>query len=289
MKYLAKIIASDQEGLQMISACSSGAKVKIADIKYLASNKVFLLSVERIKVENENEDKKVNSILRFDFVDKVRSKNIDQSNQEEVLELISSLNNDCKIDAILLQLPLPEHLNEREILEKISFVKDVDGLTAINQGRLFINTPTHIPCTPQGVMHLLDQTSISLSGKVACVIGRSTLVGSPIARLLLQANASVIQIHSKTVEPKKLCLLADVVVVACGKACFVDDTWIKKGAIVIDVGIHRTEDGLCGDVNFEKVSHKARCITPVPGGVGPMTIACLLKNTLHAYEIQINS
>jgi methylenetetrahydrofolate dehydrogenase (NADP+) / methenyltetrahydrofolate cyclohydrolase len=208
--------------------------------------------------------------------------------QEEVLELISSLNNDQKIDAILVQLPLPKHLDEREILEKISFVKDVDGLTTANQGSLFINNPKHIPCTPQGVMHLLEQTPISISGKVACVIGRSILVGSPIARLLLQANASVIQIHSKTLEPKRLCLLADIVVVACGRARFIDDTWIKKDAVVIDVGIHRTEDGLCGDVDFEKVAQRAKYLTPVPGGVGPMTIACLLKNTLQAYEMQIN-
>lgn len=200
--------------------------------------------------------------------------------QSRVEELIRSLSVDNKINGILVQLPLPAHLDSKKILELIPYAKDVDGFSAENMGRLSMNEPCLVACTPNGVMKMFESENICLSGKNAVVIGRSNIVGKPMAMLLTNANATVTLCHSKTADLKAKCLEADVVVAAIGKAKFITADMIKEGAVVIDVGMNRDENGkLCGDVDFENVKEKCSYITPVPGGVGPMTITMLMYNT----------
>ena len=209
----------------------------------------------------------------------------DDCTEAQVKALVHKLNQDSNIDGILVQLPLPRHLSSDSIVAMIAPEKDVDGLTAMNQGQLALGKSALIPCTPLGCVELIKAVMPTLSGKIAVVIGRSILVGSPVARLLLQEDATVIQIHSRTKNPQDLARLGDVLVVAAGKKHLVDSSWVKPGAIVIDVGIHRGNDGkLTGDVDFESVLPVSGAITPVPGGVGPMTIAMLLSNCLKAYQ-----
>lgn len=204
--------------------------------------------------------------------------------EAEVLKVVNEFNQNPKVDGILVQMPLPSHIDSFKVISAISPAKDVDGLTPHNQGLLAMNQPCHLPCTPKGVMALLKMINCSLKGKVAAVIGRSVLVGSPMAKLLLHSHATVINIHSRTQNPWELSSQADILVAAAGIPKLVDDRWVKEGAVVIDVGIHRLEEkGLCGDVDFEKVKNKASWITPVPGGVGPMTIASLLSNCYEAW------
>ena len=200
--------------------------------------------------------------------------------QARVEELIRSLSVDNKINGILVQLPLPAHLDSKKILELIPYAKDVDGFSAENMGRLSMNEPCLVACTPNGVMKMFESENICLSGKNAVVIGRSNIVGKPMAMLLTNANATVTLCHSKTADLKAKCLEADIVVAASGKAKFITADMIKEGAVVIDVGMNRDENGkLCGDVDFENVKEKCSYITPVPGGVGPMTITMLMYNT----------
>lgn len=200
--------------------------------------------------------------------------------QARVEELIRSLSVDNKINGILVQLPLPAHLDSKKILELIPYAKDVDGFSAENMGRLSMNEPCLVACTPNGVMKMFECENICLSGKNAVVIGRSNIVGKPMAMLLTNANATVTLCHSKTADLKAKCLEADIVVAAIGKAKFITADMIKEGAVVIDVGMNRDENGkLCGDVDFENVKEKCSYITPVPGGVGPMTITMLMYNT----------
>lgn len=200
--------------------------------------------------------------------------------QARVEELIRSLSVDNKINGILVQLPLPAHLDSKKILELIPYAKDVDGFSAENMGRLSMNEPCLVACTPNGVMKMFESENICLSGKNAVVIGRSNIVGKPMAMLLTNANATVTLCHSKTADLKAKCLEADIVVAAIGKAKFITSDMIKEGAVVIDVGMNRDENGkLCGDVDFENVKEKCSYITPVPGGVGPMTITMLMYNT----------
>lgn len=200
--------------------------------------------------------------------------------QARVEELIRSLSVDNKINGILVQLPLPAHLDSKKILELIPHAKDVDGFSAENMGRLSMNEPCLVACTPNGVMKMFESENIYLSGKNAVVIGRSNIVGKPMAMLLTNANATVTLCHSKTADLKAKCLEADIVVAAIGKAKFITADMIKEGAVVIDVGMNRDENGkLCGDVDFENVKEKCSYITPVPGGVGPMTITMLMYNT----------
>lgn len=202
----------------------------------------------------------------------------------ELLGLIHQLNADSEVDGILVQLPLPSHINKVKIIQAVSPEKDVDGLTTMNQGLLAWGLPGLRPCTPAGVMELLEFEGVKLEGKNVAVIGRSVLVGNPVAQMLLQKNATVTMIHSKTQNPAEICKKADVVVVAAGKMHLVNRDWIKEGAVVIDVGMHRKDDGkLTGDVDFSEVQEIASAGTPVPGGVGPMTIAMLLDNCLKAY------
>jgi len=208
------------------------------------------------------------------------------TSQAELGELIERLNADAAVNGILLQLPVPDHIDSDAMIELIDPLKDVDGLTTANAGRLVQAREGLVSCTPAGVMELLDAENVELEGAEAVVLGRSQLVGRPMASLLLARNATVTMCHSRTRDLPGVCRRADVLVVAVGRPRLVTGDMVKEGAVVIDVGIHRTDDGLVGDVDFEAVSQKARAITPVPGGVGPMTIAMLLVNTVKAARLQ---
>ena len=203
----------------------------------------------------------------------------ENSTENEVSELIKSLSSDNSVDGILVQLPLPKHLDENKILALIPAEKDVDGFLAENVGNLMLGLPTTVACTPFGVLQMLKSENIDLVGKNAVVIGRSNIVGKPMAMLLLKENCTVTICHSKTQNLKEICKTADVLVAAIGRPKFVTADMVKEGAVVIDVGINRTENGLVGDVDFDTVKDIAGYISPVPGGVGPMTIAMLLENT----------
>lgn len=203
--------------------------------------------------------------------------------EQELLDKIDALNKNEQVDGILVQLPLPDHIREQQVIEAIDPAKDVDGFHPVSIGRMMTNQDTFYPCTPFGIIQMLKSEQIDLNGKHAVVIGRSNIVGKPVGQLLLNENATVTYTHSKTVDIKAITNEADIVIAAVGKQHFVDASFIKEGAAVIDVGIHRTEDGkLTGDVEFESVKEKASYITPVPGGVGPMTITMLLYNTIKA-------
>jgi methylenetetrahydrofolate dehydrogenase (NADP+)/methenyltetrahydrofolate cyclohydrolase len=200
----------------------------------------------------------------------------------EVLALIDRLNDDHAVSGILCQLPVPRHLDPDELTNRISPAKDVDGLTIANAGRLALGMPGLRPCTPAGVTLLLEAVGAELEGASAVVIGRSNLFGKPMAQMLLAADATVTSCHSHTKDLVEACRQADVLIAAVGRPDLVRGDWVKPGAVVIDVGINRTERGLVGDVCFDEVAAVASAITPVPGGVGPMTIACLLRNTVEA-------
>jgi methylenetetrahydrofolate dehydrogenase (NADP+)/methenyltetrahydrofolate cyclohydrolase len=207
--------------------------------------------------------------------------NIDQ---QALLALIDELNADSNVDGILVQLPLPKHLDSIQVMERIDPSKDVDGFSAINSGLLAQGRPRFVPCTPWGVMRILHDSDVELSGKRAVVIGRSNIVGRPMALLLEQANCTVTVCHSRTQDVARHVGAADIVVAAVGRPGFVKGEWLQKGAIVIDVGVNRLDDNrLVGDVDFDSAVSRARLITPVPGGVGPMTIAMLMENTWRAY------
>jgi methylenetetrahydrofolate dehydrogenase (NADP+)/methenyltetrahydrofolate cyclohydrolase len=202
--------------------------------------------------------------------------------EDELLDLVRELGEDDEVDGILVQLPLPAHINSNVIVQAINPQKDVDGLTPVNAGLLAHGTPGLVPCTPAGVMELLSHEGVELEGAEAVVVGRSKLVGVPVARLLLQANATVTICHSRTRDLDATCRRADVLVAAVGVPRLLGAEAIKPGAVVIDVGMNRLEDGLAGDVDYAAAAEVAAAITPVPGGVGPMTIAMLLSNTLQA-------
>ena len=201
-----------------------------------------------------------------------------------ILDKIMELNKDKKISGILVQLPLPKHISKKKVIETILPTKDVDGFHPVNVGNLSSGYDSSIPCTPLGCFLLLKKVEKNLSGKHAVIIGRSNLNGKPMAQLLLKENCTVTITHSKTKDLKEECLKADIIVAAVGKPKLVKGDWVKKNAIVIDVGINKTESGIVGDVDFDEVSKVARAITPVPGGVGPMTIACLLNNTVECFK-----
>ena len=209
--------------------------------------------------------------------------------QQELNALIDELNNDDSINGILCQLPLPSHLDDKEVINRIDPIKDVDAFHPVNVGAIMIGDYNFLPCTPAGVMELIHSTGVELEGKKAVVMGRSNIVGKPMAMLLLHENATVEITHSKTENLSEITSEADILVAAVGKAKFVKADMVKQGAVVIDVGMDRDENGkLCGDVDFDDVKEKCSYITPVPGGVGPMTIAMLMKNTLTAAKIQNN-
>ena len=210
--------------------------------------------------------------------------------QKDLLDLIGKLNADESVDGILVQLPLPDGLNEKEILQAIDPAKDADGFHPLNLGKLLIGEPSPVACTPKGCLKLIHLAKQDLTGLHAVVIGRSVIVGKPMAQLLLRENCTVTTAHSKTENLPELCRTADIIVAAIGKPKTVKADWIKDGAIVIDVGINRLEDGkLCGDVDFDACFDKCAAITPVPKGVGPMTIAMLLDNTVEAAEKKLKN
>lgn len=214
----------------------------------------------------------------------------EDTTEETLLNLIDKLNADEKIDGILVQLPLPRHLDEKKVTERILPIKDVDCFHPVNIGKVLTGDGVFAPCTPAGVMEMLKYSDISVSGKNAVVIGRSNIVGKPMAMLLLKENATVTICHSKTKNLKEHTLNADILIAAVGRANFVKADMVKEGAVVIDVGINRNKEGkLCGDVDFSEVSKKASYISPVPGGVGPMTITELMKNTLLSAEEKLKN
>lgn len=213
----------------------------------------------------------------------------EEVSQQELERHIDKLNVDSAVDGILVQLPLPKHINTYEILERIAPDKDVDGFHPINAGKLMTGLkPYAVPCTPYGIIRLLDENSIEIEGRHVVVIGRSNIVGKPVAALLLNRSATVTVCHSRTKNLPEICAQADILVAAVGIPKFVKADWVKEGATIIDVGINRTEEGkLVGDVDFDAVAQKAGNITPVPGGVGPMTIAMLLSNTLDLFKLHL--
>lgn len=202
----------------------------------------------------------------------------------ELLQEINDLNNDDTVDGILVQLPLPQHINEEKVLDAIVPSKDVDGFHPENVAKLFLGQHSLVPCTPKGMMVLLEEINYDLAGKEVVIVGRSNIVGKPVALLCLQKNATVTIAHSQTKDLKAVCSRADVLIAAIGKPKFFNHEYVKDGAVVLDVGINRDENNkLCGDVDFDDVKDKVSAITPVPGGIGPMTITMLMKNTIEAF------
>lgn len=209
----------------------------------------------------------------------------EETTEEELINVINKLNLDNGIDGILVQLPLPKHINEEKIIETIAIEKDVDGFHPLNVANLWLKKEAMLPCTPKGIVKLLEKANVTIAGKNVVVIGRSNIVGLPISKLLLDRNATVTITHSKTVDLANVTNKADILIVAVGRAKMVKRDMVKEGAVVIDVGVNRDENGkLCGDVDFDDVVDVAGVITKVPGGVGPMTITCLMENTITAFK-----
>ena len=207
----------------------------------------------------------------------------EETGEQELLELIDQLNHDPSVHGILVQLPIPDHMDEQKVIMAISPDKDVDGFHPQNVGALNIGRPGFVSCTPAGIIQLLKRSDISIEGKECVVVGRSNIVGKPVSALLLRENGTVTVCHSRTRRLKEVCQRADILVAAIGRPKFFDDSYVKEGAVVIDVGIHRMDNGkLCGDVDYDKVVSKVAAITPVPGGVGPMTIAMLMNNCVES-------
>tara|TARA_Y100000768_G_scaffold100557_1_gene73480 strand:+ start:37 stop:882 length:846 start_codon:yes stop_codon:yes gene_type:complete len=227
-----------------------------------------------------NKEKSANEVgLKSDVI-----KYPDSIEEKTVLEKIYQLNKDETVSGILVQLPLPKHIDKQKIIEAIDPLKDVDGFHPMNVGNLSSGYESSVPCTPLGCYLLIKKIEPNLSGKKAVVVGRSNLNGKPMTQLLLKENCTVTITHSRTKDLKAECLDADIIVAAVGIPELVRGDWVKKDAIVIDVGINKTDQGIVGDVHFEEVSKNAKALTPVPGGVGPMTIACLLKNTIECFK-----
>lgn len=210
----------------------------------------------------------------------------EETTQEELLNIVRELNEDDTVNGILAQLPLPKHIDESEVLLAINSTKDVDGFHPVNVGKMVIGEDTFLPCTPAGIIEMLKRSDIDIEGKECVVIGRSNIVGKPMSLLMLKENATVTIAHSRTKDLKEVTKRADILVAAIGKPKFVTADYVKEGAVVIDVGMDRDENGkLCGDVDFESVEPKVSAITPVPGGVGPMTVTMLLVNCLRSVEL----
>ncbi len=219
----------------------------------------------------------------------INSKKIEmpeETTEEELLKLVDDLNTDPAINGILVQLPLPKHIDENKILLAIDPMKDVDGFHPVNVGKMVIGEESFLPCTPAGIIEMIKRSGLDIEGKECVIIGRSNIVGKPMAILMLRENATVTVTHSRTKDLPEVCKRADIIVAALGKAKFVTKDFVKEGAIIIDVGMDRDEDGkLCGDVDFDEVKDVASAITPVPGGVGPMTVTMLLVNCLRSVEL----
>lgn len=210
----------------------------------------------------------------------------EETTEEELLKVVNDLNEDKAVNGILVQLPLPKHIDESKVLLAIDSNKDVDGFHPVNVGKMVIGEETFLPCTPAGIIEMLKRTDVEISGKECVVIGRSNIVGKPMSMLMLKENATVTIAHSRTKDLKEVTRRADILIAAIGKAKFVTADYVKEGAVIIDVGMDRDENGkLCGDVDFDSVSQVASAITPVPGGVGPMTVTMLLVNCLRSVEL----
>ena len=210
----------------------------------------------------------------------------EETTEEELLKVVNDLNEDKAVNGILVQLPLPKHIDESKVLLAIDSNKNVDGFHPVNVGKMVIGEETFLPCTPAGIIEMLKRTDVEISGKECVVIGRSNIVGKPMSMLMLKENATVTIAHSRTKDLKEVTKRADILVAAIGKAKFVTADYVKEGAVIIDVGMDRDENGkLCGDVDFDSVSQVASAITPVPGGVGPMTVTMLLVNCLRSVEL----
>lgn len=229
----------------------------------------------------QNSQEKVANSLGIEFVKIILDKNIEEN---EIIEKIEELNEDCLISGIMLLLPLPRNLNQKNIVNKISPKKDIDCLTYESVGKLYLGEDTFIPCTPQSIITLLESYNVHLEGKEVVIVGRSNIVGKPVAGLLLNKNATITICHSKTINLKEICSKADILIVAIGSPNFITSDYIKENAILIDVGTSSFKGKITGDIDFENVKNKAKLITPVPGGVGALTTTLLLKNSCKALE-----
>ncbi len=277
---MAKII----DGKAVSAAVKEQVRDEIARDKIKAGLAVVIVGndpASRVYVNNKKKACEFCGIQSFEYALP------EETTMSQLLELIDTLNSDENVNGILVQLPLPKQLDEKEVIARISPEKDVDAFHEQNVGKIMIGNYSFLPCTPSGCMDLIHSTGVEISGKECVVIGRSNIVGKPMAMLLLHENGTVTICHSRTKNLAEVCSRADILVAAVGKPNFVTADMVKEGAVVIDVGINRLPDGkLCGDVKFDEVSEKAGWITPVPGGVGPMTIATLMKNTLTAAKLQ---
>ena len=273
------------DGKKVAAELREELKKEVTDLKS-STNKVPGLTVILIgelapsKIYVKNKEKSANEVgIKSEII-----KYPDSVEEKKVLEKISELNKDDSVSGILVQLPLPKHIDKKKVIEAILPSKDVDGFHPYNVGNLSSGYESSIPCTPLGCYLLIKKIEPNLSGKKAVVIGRSNLNGKPMTQLLLKESCTVTITHSKTKDLKEECLKGDIIVAAVGIPELVKGDWVKKDAIVIDVGINKTEKGIVGDVAFDEVSKVAKALTPVPGGVGPMTIACLLKNTIECFK-----
>jgi methylenetetrahydrofolate dehydrogenase (NADP+)/methenyltetrahydrofolate cyclohydrolase len=273
-------MANILDGKKISQSVKDQLKIKVKDFEEKYGRKITLAVV----LVGENPASQVYVKNKITATEYVGMKSLsfylpENSTEQDVEQTILSLANDNSVDGILVQLPLPKHLDENKILSLIPAQKDVDGFLAENVGNLMLGLPTTVACTPFGVLKMLQSENVELSGKNAVVLGRSNIVGKPMAMLLLKENCTVTICHSKTQNLASICKNADILVAAIGKPKFVTKDMVKEGAVVVDVGINRTENGLVGDVDFDAVKDIASYISPVPGGVGPMTIAMLLENT----------
>ena len=273
------------DGKKIAAELREELKIEVSELK-TKYNKVPGLTVILIgdmapsQIYVRNKEKSANEVgLNSEII-----KYPDTVEEKTVLEKIVELNKDDSISGILVQLPLPKHINKQKVIETITPSKDVDGFHPMNVGNLSSGYESSVPCTPLGCYLMIKKIEPNLSGKKAVIVGRSNLNGKPMTQLLLKENCTVTITHSKTKNLQAECLAADIIVAAVGIPELVKGDWIKKDAIVIDVGINKTENGLVGDVDFKEVSKVAKALTPVPGGVGPMTIACLLKNTVECFK-----
>lgn len=264
-------------------------EIKAEVTKYAEMGKKITMAVVKVGEDPASAVYVRNKQMACEYVgiDSVAYELKEETTEEELLELVDTLNKDEKINGILVQLPLPKHINEDKILNAIDSKKDVDGFHPNNVGKMMVGEDTFLPCTPAGIVQLLKRTNIELEGKECVVIGRSNIVGKPMSMLMLKENCTVTIAHSRTKDLKEVTKRADILIVAIGKPKFITAEYVKDGAVVIDVGIHRNEDNkLCGDVDFESVEPKAYAITPVPGGVGPMTVTMLMANCLKSVTLQ---
>lgn len=283
-KIMYSIIDGNSISKNILEELKNKAKSLNATGKNIVMTDIFVGDDEASKIYIENKKKKFNDIgITLNLVN--LSKEIAES---ELVSVIDQYNNDIDTNAIFVELPLPKHINEKNIIDKIVPNKDVDGFSSQNLGALFQGNNGFYPCTAEGIVELLKRSNIDISGKHCVVVGRSNIVGKPVALLMLKENATVTICHSKTTELKSICKTADILIAALGKPKFIDDIFIKPGAIVVDAGMHRIcindQKVVCGDVDFDKVAPLTSYITPVPGGVGPMTVTMLIKHCLDTLE-----